>query len=397
MSKYRPNIYDPIPVNIVSGKGCWVQDVEGVVYLDCLAGYSVLSHGHLHPKLVATLEEQMKKLGLLSRAFNSPILDVWEEQICKTFDGKMVIPMNSGSEAVEVAIKIARKWGHVRKGVRDSFQQIIVFDGNFHGRTTTIISFSPYSNYRVGFGPLTPGFISVTYGDSEAVHKICKNNRDVVAILAEPLQGEGGMRVPPEHFFTDIRNIANEFDVLLILDEVQTGLGRMGHVLGEQEWGIKADITVLGKALGGGLLPVSATIDRRGDIMSLLGPGDHGSTWGGNPLACAVSMKAIEVMLEEKFCYRSKMFGNYIRNSLVSMGLQVRGKGLMLGLIPDSDPREFCLALKERNVLVKDSHGTVRITPPLVIGIDEADMLIQAVVDVSRGVVQSWKQKGVMK
>jgi len=376
----RANIYDPIPVKIVEGHGCWVTDITGRAYLDCLAGYSAVSHGHCHPKLVKAAIAQMNRLCLTSRAFDSPLLYAWEDKMCKTFDGKMILPMNSGAEGVETAIKIARKWGMVKKGVTDGTQKIIVCDGNFHGRTTTIISFSSNTNYRSGFGPLTPGFLTVPYGDHNAFCRALRYNSGVVAFLVEPLQGEGGMNVPPDDYFTEVRNICDENDVLLILDEVQTGLGRTGYVLGEEAYGIKADLTILGKALGGGIVPISCVLDRRGTIMDVLGPGDHGSTWGGNPLACAVSMVALDVLREENLVMNSKAMGSYLLAELKEMGLNARGRGLMIGIeTPLGTSRDYCLKLKDQGILVKDSHGVVRVTPPLIITLHEIGLLLEAI------------------
>jgi ornithine--oxo-acid transaminase len=389
---YRANIYDPIPVSIVEGHGCWVTDDTGTVYLDCLAGYSAVSHGHCHHVIVKAAIEQMKKLCLISRAFDAPLLHAWEKKMCETFDAKMVLPMNSGAEGVETAIKIARKWGMVKGGIEDGKQQIVVCDGNFHGRTTTIISFSPNDNYRSGFGPLTPGFISIPYGDHNHLYRTLRDNPNVIAFLVEPLQGEGGMNVPPEDYFAKVRQICNDMEVLLILDEVQTGLGRTGYLLGEEAYGIKADLTILGKALGGGIVPISCVLDRPGGIMDILGPGDHGSTWGGNPLACAVSMVALDVLKNSNMITNSKAMGLYLLDELKRMGLNARGKGLMIGIeTPPGTSRSYCLKLKEQGILVKDAHGVVRITPPLIITLAEVQILLAAMERVFKQGGRQWQ------
>lgn len=377
---YRANIYDPIPVKLDLGAGCWVVDDHHNHYLDCLAGYSALSHGHCHPRILHAALHQMGKLCLTSRAFDNTVLDEWEKTICEMFDAKMVLPMNSGAEGVETAIKIARKWGHVVKGVEDGKQKIIVCDNNFHGRTISIISFSSNYNYRSGFGPLTPGFITIPFGDHNALYKVLRDNPDVIGFLVEPIQGEGGMNVPEDKYFKEVRDICTFFKVLLILDEVQTGLGRTGYLLAEEANRIKADITILGKALGGGIVPISATLDRRGDIMSLLNPGDHGSTWGGNPLACAISIAALKVLIDEDLSFNSKVLGSILLTELQSIGLNARGRGLMIGIeTPPGTSRDYCLKLKDNGVLVKDSHGVVRITPPLIITLEEIKILLSAI------------------
>ena len=376
--QYNAHNYEPLDTVITRAEGVWVWDVEGRKYLDCLSAYSAVNQGHCHPRIVQAMVEQAPKLALTSRAFRNDQLPLLARELCELTGYEMMLPMNSGAEAVETAIKAARKWGYTVKGVADDQAEIITCSGNFHGRTITIISFSPDEQYRDGFGPFTPGFKLIPYGDADALERAITPN--TVAFLVEPIQGEGGVIVPPEGYIRRVREICTAHDVLMIADEIQTGLGRTGKLLACEHEGVQPDVVTLGKALSGGMYPVSAVLASR-EVLGVFQPGDHGSTFGGNPLACAVAREALKVVVEENLCQRSAELGEYLMARLREIASPhvalCRGKGLFVGIVLKpraGGARRFCEALKERGVLAKDTRGTViRLAPPLVITKEEVD------------------------
>jgi ornithine--oxo-acid transaminase len=370
--------YSPLPVMIAYAEGSWVTDVSGRRYLDLLAGYSALNFGHRHPALVDAAVAQLGRVTLTSRAFDHDLLGAFADALCAlvqdslALDGThpMMLPMNTGAEAVETAIKAARKWGH-RKGVTNP--TIIVAAGNFHGRTTTIVSFSTDDEAREGYGPFTPGFRIVPFGDADAVAEAI--DEDTVAVLMEPIQGEAGVVVPPPGFWATVRTLCDDAGILLIADEIQSGLGRTGTTLASDLWGVHPDLVTLGKALGGGIVPVSAVVGRA-DVLDVFTPGTHGSTFGGNPLACAVGLAVIELLSSGEIQKRAGTLGDHLQlrlDELVDDELlsQVRGAGLWAGIdLPAAwgSGRELCLALGHAGILAKDTHGsTIRLAPPLTI------------------------------
>ncbi|MEJ2125853.1 MAG: ornithine--oxo-acid transaminase [Alphaproteobacteria bacterium] len=374
--------YNPIDVMLTRGQGVWVWDTEGKRYLDCLAGYSAVNQGHCHPRILAAMVEQAGRLTLTSRAFRNDQLALFYEELCALTHSHKALPMNSGAEAVESAIKTVRKWGYEMKGVPEGKAEIIVCARNFHGRTISIVGFSTDPTARSGFGPFTPGFKVIPYGDDTALEAAITSN--TVAFLVEPIQGEGGVIVPPEGYFTKVREICTRRNVVLILDEIQTGLGRTGKVLAEEHEGIEADLTLIGKALSGGFYPVSAVLSNT-EVMGVLRPGEHGSTFGGNPLACAVARMAMKVLVEEGMIENAAAQGAYMLEKLRGMHWpslrEVRGRGLMIGveLLPEvGGARRVCDALKDRGVLCKDTHNhTIRVSPPLMIKREEADWALE--------------------
>ncbi len=378
--KYGARNYKPLPVVLSRSEGVWVWDVDGKKYLDCLASYSAVNQGHRHPHILKAMEEQTKKLTLTSRAFYNDMLGPFLKKLCQTSGMEAALPMNTGAEAVETGIKIARKWGYKRKGVEEDSAEIIVCDQNFHGRTTTIVGFSSNMRSREGFGPFTPGFVSIPYDDPEALENAITKN--TVAFLVEPIQGEGGVIIPRRGYLKRVRKICDKHNVLLMLDEIQTGLARTGKMFCYQHEGIKPDIMLLGKALGGGVYPVSAALTRW-DVMDVIKPGEHGSTFGGNPLACAVGIASLEVLEKEELGRRSEKLGKYFLDGLKKIAKdnplisEVRGKGLFLAIelnIGVGDARKYCLMLKEKGMLAKDTHHVViRFAPPLVIKKEEID------------------------
>ncbi|HET7398267.1 MAG TPA: ornithine--oxo-acid transaminase [Intrasporangium sp.] len=375
--------YHPLPVVVSRGEGAWVTDVEGRRYLDCLAGYSALNFGHCHPRLVARAERQLRQLTLTSRAFYNDQLGPFAEALGTLVGKEMILPMNSGAEAVETAIKVARRWGHQVKGVPADRARIIVMDGNFHGRTTTIVGFSTDEVARAGYGPFTPGFDVVSYGKASAVEDAITD--DTVAVLLEPVQGEGGVLLPPDGFLRDVRHLCDTHGLLFVADEIQSGLARTGRTLALDHEGVTADIIVLGKALGGGILPVSAVAADVG-VLGVITPGSHGSTFGGNPLAAAVGHEVCQMLATGEFQERATRLGARLDAGLRGLGhdgvREVRCRGLWAGV--DLDPqlltgRELCERLLERGVLAKDAHGsTVRLAPPLVATEDDIDLLVEA-------------------
>jgi ornithine--oxo-acid transaminase len=376
--------YNPIDVMLTRGQGVWVWDTEGKRYLDCLAGYSAVNQGHCHPRILAAMVEQAGRLTLTSRAFRNDQLALFYEEVCALTHSHKALPMNSGAEAVESAIKTVRKWGYEMKGVPEGKAEIIVCARNFHGRTISIVGFSTDPMARTGFGPFTPGFKVIPFGDATALEAAITPN--TVAFLVEPIQGEGGVIVPPQGYFTKVREICSRRNVVLILDEIQTGLGRTGKVLAEEHEGIEADLTLIGKGLSGGFYPVSAVLSNT-EVMGVLRPGEHGSTFGGNPLACAVARMALKVLVEEGMVENAAVMGAYMLESLRGMRWpslrEVRGRGLMIGveLQPEvGGARRVCDALKDRGVLCKDTHThTIRVSPPLIIKREEADWALEQI------------------
>jgi ornithine--oxo-acid transaminase len=367
--------YHPLPVVISEAEGAWVTDVDGRRYLDLLAAYSAINFGHRHPRLVAAAQRQLERVTLVSRAFEHDQFGPFCAELAALAGMEMVLPMNTGAEAVETAIKTARKWGYEVKGVPDGEAVIIVFDGNFHGRTTTIISFSTDPDARDGFGPYTPGFTIVPYGDLDALAAAMGDK--VVAVLAEPIQGEAGVLVPPPGFLAGVRRLCSEHGALFIADEIQSGLGRTGATFACEHEDVVPDMYILGKALGGGIVPVSAVVSSA-EILSVFKPGQHGSTFGGNPLACAVARQVIAMLATGEYQERSAKLGAHMHDRLTALPeskvREVRGRGLWAGIeFAGLGGREACEALADRGVLAKDTHGTtIRLAPPLVIG--EADL-----------------------
>jgi ornithine--oxo-acid transaminase len=384
---YGAHNYHPLDVVIERGRGVWVWDVEGRKYLDFLAAYSAVNQGHCHPAIIGALKAQADRLTLTSRAFRNDQLGPFCEELCKLSGFSRVLPMNTGAEAVETAIKAARKWGYKVKGVEEGAAEIIAFAGNFHGRTTTIVSFSTEDQYRDGFGPFTPGFKVVPYGDSQAVERAITSN--TVAILAEPIQGESGIVVPPAGFLARLRRIATAHRVLLVADEIQSGLGRTGKLFAYEYDAIRPDVVVVGKALGGGCVPISAIV-ADDEVMSVFEPGDHGSTFGGNPLACAVARAALRVLVDEGMIDNSARLGEYFMSRLRTLRSphikEVRGRGLWIGveLTPQAGgARRFCEALLEQGLLCKETHATtIRFAPPLVISREEIDWAMERIATV---------------
>jgi len=370
--------YHPLPVVVERGEGAWVTDVNGKRYLDCLAAYSAVNFGHGHPDLLAAARDQLERITLTSRAFHNDRLGPFAEALARLAGVDRVLPMNTGAEAVESAIKLARAWGYRVKGVPDGAAEIIVMGGNFHGRTTTIVSFSDDPQARDGFAPFTPGFVTVPYGDAAALEAAITDH--TVAVLFEPIQGEAGVVVPPADYLPAVRRITAEHNVLMIADEIQSGLGRTGATFQCDNAGVIPDLYLLGKALGGGIVPVSAVIGR-GDVIGVLHPGEHGSTFGGNPLAAAVGHAVVTLLETGEMQERSRVLGEHLHarlGALIGRGvLAVRGAGLWAGI--DIDPslatgRQVCEALLARGVLAKDTHGsTIRLAPPIVVSKEDLD------------------------
>jgi len=379
--RYGAHNYAPLNVVLERGQGVWVWDVDGRRYLDCLAGYSAVSQGHCHPRIVTACAEQAARLTLTSRAFRNDQLPLLCEQLNKLTGMPLVLPMNSGAEAVETAIKTVRKWGYTRKGIPDGRAEIIVCADNFHGRTIGIVGFSTTAQYRDGFGPFAPGFRVVPFGDADALETAITPN--TCAFLVEPVQGEAGVIVPPRGYLADAARICRQHNVLLVADEVQSGLGRTGKLLACMHEGVRPDVLILGKALSGGLYPVSAVLAST-DVLGVLHPGDHGSTFGGNPLACAIARAALDVIVDEYLPERSARLGPYFLQRLEAVRTpavqNLRGIGLWIGMEMDRPARPLCDALKELGVLCKDTRErVVRFSPPLVIAKDEIDWVVERV------------------
>jgi len=381
--KYGAHNYHPLPVVLERGEGVYVWDVEGKKYFDFLSAYSAVNQGHGHPRILNALKTQAEKLTLTSRAFYNSELGKYEEFVTKLFGFDKVLPMNTGAEAVETAIKIARKWGYEKKGIESGKAQIVVCNGNFHGRTTTIISFSNDDDARNNFNPYTSGFISVEYNDVEAFRKIITENKeDICGFLVEPIQGEAGVNVPDEGYLSACREICKENNVLFIADEIQTGIARTGKMLAIDHENIKPDMLILGKAVSGGVYPVSAVL-ADDEVMNVIKPGQHGSTYGGNPLACAVAMEALQVVLDEKLAENAEKLGEIFRSEVEKMIEEfdylkaVRGKGLLNAILindtqESSTAWDLCVQLMENGLLAKPTHGNIiRFAPPLVISESE--------------------------
>jgi len=378
---YGAHNYHPLPVVLTRGEGALLWDINGKSYIDMMSAYSAVSHGHCHPKLVAALTEQAKKLAVVSRAYYSDKLAAFLQKACELTGQDKALPMNSGAEAVETAIKAARKWAYTKKGVTTDKAEIIVCEGNFHGRTTTIVGMSSEPQYKFGFGPFAGGVVRVPYGDAKALEAAITSN--TAAFLVEPIQGEAGIVLPPAGYLKQCAKICKKNNVLFIADEIQTGLGRTGKLTACEHDGVKPDGLILGKALGGGFLPVSMFLTRK-EVMDVFTPGDHGSTFGGNPLAATVGLTALNVLTEEKLVQRSAELGQYfmeklkaIKSPLIS---EVRGKGLFIGVVIDpkhATARSICLKLLEEGVLSKETHETViRLAPPLVISKEQLNEAI---------------------
>ena len=382
--RYCANNYSPLDVVIAKAKGVWVWDEEGNRYLDMLAAYSAVNQGHLHPKIVQAAKEQLDKVTVTSRAFHNDRMCEMLEKLCTIAGFEKCLPMNSGAEAVETAIKAARKWGEKIKGVQKGEGEIITFQNNFHGRTITIISFSSEEQYKDGFGPLTPGFKIIPYNDLNAV-KDCIN-KNTVGILVEPIQGEGGVIIPSDGYLTDLRSLADENNVLLMFDEIQTGLGRTGKMFAFEHENIRPDILCVGKALSGGIMPVSAIL-ADDSIMQVFSPGDHGSTFGGNPLASAVAIAALDVLLDENLAEKANEIGEYFKEKLLRMESpyikEIRARGLMIGVEVTQDAhtgKHYCMQLMREGILTKETHDrTIRFTPPLVITKEEIDWAMERI------------------
>ncbi|MEJ2285531.1 MAG: ornithine--oxo-acid transaminase [Desulfobacterales bacterium] len=383
-NRFGAKNYKPLNVVLSRGKGVWVWDVEGNKYLDCLSAYSAVNQGHCHPRIHQVLVEQSKKLALTSRAFRNDQLALFYKELCDLTQSHKVLPMNSGAEAVETAIKTVRKWGYETKGIPPGKAEIIVCHNNFHGRTLTITSFSSDENARRNFGPYTPGFKSIPFGDADALENAI--TRNTAAFLVEPIQGEAGVIIPPDGYLKKVRDVCTRKNVVLILDEIQTGLGRTGRLLAEEYEGIQSDLTVIGKALSGGFYPVSAVLSTEA-VLGVLNPGQHGSTFGGNPLACAVARMALKVLVEEGLIENAASMGAYFLKGLQQISnryiKQVRGKGLMIGLefYPQAGgARQFCEKLKQKGLLCKETHDhIIRFSPPLVITKDQVDWALEII------------------
>ena len=386
-NQYCAQNYHPLPVVLSRGNGVFVWDENGKKYLDMMSAYSAVSHGHANPRLVEVVQRQVEKLTIVSRAFYTDQLGEFLKLACELTGQEMALPMNSGAEAVETAIKAARKWGYEVKGIEKDKAEIIACTGNFHGRTTMIIAMSDEPQYQFGFGPFPAGFKLVPFGDAEALEK--QITPQTAAFLVEPIQGEGGIVIPPEGYLKTCQNICRKHDVLLIADEIQTGLGRTGSMLACDHENVVPDGLILGKALGGGILPVSMFLSKR-EVMEVFTPGDHGSTFGGNPLASAVGLEALKILVEEKLPERSKEMGDYLVEQLHGLNSplisDIRGRGLFVGI--EIDPalcsaREICEALMHRGLLSKETHETVvRLAPPLVINREEIDWAVEQISEV---------------
>ena len=380
-AQYCAHNYHPLPVVLTRGEGVFVWDENGKKYLDMMSAYSAVSHGHANPRLVRLVQEQVARLNIVSRAFHSDRLGPFLARACQLTDMDMALPMNTGAEAVETAIKAARKWAYTVKGVADDKAEIIGCDGNFHGRTIAAVAMSDEPQYQQGFGPFPPGFLNVEYGNLDALRAAINDN--TAAFIVEPIQGEGGIVIPPEGYLRSAADLCRKHNVLFIADEIQTGLGRTGKLLACEHEDVKPDGLILGKALGGGILPVSMFLARR-DVMEVFTPGDHGSTFGGNPLGAAVGLEALNILMDEKLADNSAKMGAYLLEELRRIDSpvvsEVRGRGLFIGMEIDPEyasARAICEALMARGLLSKETHATVvRLAPPLVIGKAELDWAV---------------------
>jgi ornithine--oxo-acid transaminase len=385
--RFGAHNYHPLDIVISRGEGVWVYDTEGRRYLDCLSSYSALNQGHVHPKILAALQEQAQKLTLTSRAFRNDQLPMFYKELSELTGYEMALPMNSGAEAVETAIKLARKWAYRVKGVPRHHAEIITCTNNFHGRTVSIISFSTEPLYKDDFGPFTPGFVTVPYGDADAIAK--RITPHTAAVMLEPIQGEAGVIIPPEGYLKEVRRLCTANNVLFIADEIQTGLGRTGKMFACEHESVRPDMVIIGKALSGGFYPVSAVVADR-ELMGLFQPGEHGSTFGGNPLGMAVARAAMRVLVEENLAVNSAKMGEYFMEQLVEIPSpyvkEVRGKGLLIGveLRPEAGgARRFCEALAAKQILAKETHeNVIRFAPPLIIDQATIDWAIPFIRDV---------------
>lgn len=379
--EYGANNYLPLPVVIAKGDGVWVEDPEGNRYMDLLSAYSAVNQGHRHPKIIAALKEQADRVTLTSRAFHNDQLGPWYEKICKLTNKEMALPMNTGAEAVETAIKTARRWAYDVKGVAEDQAEIIACVDNFHGRTMAAVSLSSEPSNKRGFGPMLPGFKVVPFGDIEALKNAI--NENTAGFLIEPIQGEAGVNIPPEGFLKEAYDLCKQENVLFIADEIQAGLGRSGKFLACEWENVDPDIIILGKALGGGVFPISCVVANK-DILGVFEPGSHGSTFGGNPLACAVSMAALDVIVDEKLPERSNELGQYMMNELRKINnpiiKEVRGKGLFIGMELTEPARPYCEKLMEEGLLCKETHDyVIRFAPPLIISQEDLDWAIDKI------------------
>jgi ornithine--oxo-acid transaminase len=382
--QYGAHNYHPLDVVLARGEGVWVYDVEGNKYLDCLSAYSAVNQGHCHPRIIKAMTEQAQQLTLTSRAFRNDKLGQFYQTLCQITGYEMTLPMNTGAEAVETAIKAARKWGYRVKNVAPDQAEIIVCDGNFHGRTITIVGFSSEAQYKEDFGPFTPGFVNIPYGNAKALKAAITPN--TVAFMVEPIQGEGGVIVPPNGYLKQVRQICDKHEILFMADEIQTGLGRTGKLFACDHEGVRPDLMIIGKALSGGVYPVSAVLASQ-EILGLFRPGDHGSTFGGNPLGAAVAMEALAVLTEDGLIDNASELGEYFQERLAEIPSphvkEVRGKGLLIGveLNPEAGgARRFCEALQKRGILCKETHEhVIRFAPPLVISRAEIDWVLDHV------------------
>ncbi len=389
--RYGARNYKPLDVILSRGEGIWVWDINGKRYMDCLSAYSAVNQGHCHPEIRKAMIEQTQKLTLTSRAFRNDQLALLYKELGELTRSHKILPMNSGAEAVETAIKSARKWGYENKKVPEGKAEIIVCKNNFHGRTLSIVGFSTDENARKSFGPFTPGFKIIPFGDAAALEKAITKN--TVAFMVEPIQGEAGVIIPPDGYLRKVRQICTDNNVVLILDEIQTGLGRTGKLLAEEHEGIEADLTLIGKALSGGFYPVSAVLSNEA-VLGLLKPGQHGSTFGGNPLACAVARKALQVLIKEKMVENSREMGAYFLDELKKIASsdikEVRGRGLMIALELNTDAsisaRQVCEKLMDKGLLCKETHTyTIRFAPPLIIQKEEVDFALEKIRSVFEG------------
>jgi ornithine--oxo-acid transaminase len=386
-NQYGAQNYAPLDVVLSKGEGVWVQDVEGKRYMDCLSAYSAVNQGHCHPKIMQTMLEQAHKLTLTSRAFRNDQLGLFYKELCELTNSHKVLPMNSGAEAVETAIKVVRKWGYLVKGVPEDRAEIIVCENNFHGRTISIVGFSSDDGSRNGFGPFTPGFDCIQFGNAAALEAAITPH--TVGFLVEPIQGEAGVIIPPDGYLKAAREICTRHNIMLILDEIQTGLGRTGKLLAEEHEGIESDLTLIGKALSGGFYPVSAVLSNN-EVMGVLQPGEHGSTFGGNPLAAAVARTALKVLVEEGMIENADRMGAYFLEGLRKIEQptlkDVRGRGLMMAVEfhPEAGgARPYVKELARRGILCKETHThTIRFAPPLVITQAEVDWALDIIQDV---------------
>lgn len=380
-NKYGAQNYCPTEVVFSKAEGVWVTDPEGKKYIDMLSAYSAVSHGHRHPKIIQAAKDQMEKVTLVSRAFHNDVLGTFYERLSKLTNKNMILPMNTGAEAVETALKCVRRWAVDVKGIEDGKQEIISCSGNFHGRTISIVTMSSEEAYRRGYGPLTPGFKQIPYGDIEALKETITPN--TAAFIMEPIQGEGGIIMPPEGFMKAAYDLCKENNVLLIADEVQTGFARTGKMFASEWEGVEPDLYVLGKALGGGVFPVSAVAADK-SILGVFNPGSHGSTFGGNPLGCAIAVAAMDVMVEDNYCQMAQEKGEYFMSKLKEINnsdiVDVRGRGLLIGVEFNHKAAPYCDELKDLGVLAHETHETViRFAPPLIISYEEIDWAVERI------------------